>query len=110
MEESYMSQALQKVQVQSQTQLQTAQPQCLSLSDVFSLGEVFAQSGLFADTKQAAQCIVKILAGKELGVGAFFAMKDIYIIKGKLSLSAHLMANLIKRSKKYNYKVVKLDK
>jgi hypothetical protein len=70
------------------------------------LGAILAKSGFFADTRDAGQAIVKVLAGKELGLGAIAAMTGIYIVKGRVSLSANLMAALVKRSGKYNYRVV----
>lgn len=73
--------------------------------DVMSLGQVFVQSGFFSDSKQAAQAVVKILAGQELGFGPIASMTGVYIVKGKVSLSANLMAAAIKRSGKYNYRV-----
>jgi hypothetical protein len=77
--------------------------------DVLSIGEVFAQSGFFADSRQAAQCVTKILAGRELGIPAIAAMTGIYLVKGRITLSANLMATLIKRSGRYNYRVRRLD-
>jgi hypothetical protein len=35
--------------------------------DVMGLGEVLARSGFFSDTRDAAQAVVKVLAGQELG-------------------------------------------
>lgn len=77
--------------------------------DIFKLGKVLAVSGYFADAKQEAQAIVKVLAGQELGIGAIQAMTGIYIVKGRVTLSANLMAALVKRSGRYNYKVTRLD-
>src|SRR5581483_3526025 len=64
----------------------------------------FAQSGLFNDVKGAAQCVVKIQAGAELAIPPFASMNGVHIISGKTSLSANLMAAVIKRSKVYNYR------
>jgi hypothetical protein len=75
----------------------------LSLQD---LGTVLAKSGFFADTRDAGQAIVKVLAGRELGLGAIAAMTGIYIVKGRVTLSANLMAALVKRSGKYNYRIL----
>jgi hypothetical protein len=77
--------------------------------DVFTLGEVLAKSGYFADAKDAAQCVVKVLAGRELGLPAIASMTGIFVIQGKPSLSANLMAAIIKRSGKYNYKVRRME-
>lgn len=73
------------------------------------LGQVLAQSGFFDDSRQAAQAVVKVLAGRELGVGPIAAMTGIYIVKGKPSIGANLMAGVIKRSGRYNYRIRKHD-
>jgi hypothetical protein len=64
-----------------------------------------AASGFFSDAHQAGQAVVKILAGRELGFGPVASMTGIYIVKGKVSLSANLMAAAIKRSGRYDYRV-----
>jgi hypothetical protein len=89
-----MNQALAKI---SNTQLET-------LDDVMKLGDVFFRSGLFSDTKQAAQCVVKILAGQELGFSPIASMMGINIIQGKVSLGANLIAAKIQSSGKYDFK------
>jgi hypothetical protein len=77
--------------------------------DVFRLGDVLSKSGYFSDAKEAAQCIVKVLAGRELGFGAIASMTGIYIVKGRISLSANLIAAAIKRSGRYDYRVKRID-
>ena len=71
--------------------------------DVMSLGEVLKRSGYFSDVREASQAVVKILAGQELGIGPIAAMTGIYIVKGRVTLSANLMAAQIKRSGRYTY-------
>lgn len=73
--------------------------------DVMQLGDVLARSGYYADVKQAAQAVVKILRGQELGIGPATAMSEISIVQGKPVLSAALMGSLIKRSGRYTYRV-----
>lgn len=70
------------------------------------LGNVLAKSGFFADTREAGQAIVKVLAGREMGFGPIASMTGINIIKGRVSLSANLMASAVKRSGRYDYKVI----
>lgn len=79
------------------------------VQEVCGLVQVFIQSGLFPDTQHVSQGVVKILAGKELGIPAFTAMRDIHIISGKMALAAGLVASIIKASGKYDYRVVKLE-
>ena len=73
--------------------------------DVMSLGEVLAKSGYFQDARGAAQAVVKILAGAEMGFGPIASMTGIHIIKGKVSPSANILAAAVKRSEKYDYTV-----
>jgi len=81
----------------------------MSLTELQTLGAVLAKSGFFADTKDAAQACVKVMAGMELGFPAIASITGVYIVKGKVSLSANLIAAAIKRSGKYNYRVRQLD-
>ena len=77
--------------------------------DVFRIGEVFAESGYFDDAKKASQAIVKILAGREIGIGAMASMSGIHLVQGKATLGANLIASLIKNKKSgYNYRVLEL--
>jgi len=76
---------------------------------ITSLGQIFAQSGYFQDARQAAQAVVKILAGQELGLPPIASMTGINIIKGKVSLSAVAMATVLKRHGDYDYKVRRND-
>ncbi len=69
------------------------------------LGDMLARSGYFTDAREAAQCVVKVLAGRELGFGPIASMTGIYIVKGKVSLSANLMAASVRRSGRYTFKV-----
>lgn len=76
--------------------------------DIATLGDILAKSGYFQDTRDAAQAIVKVLAGQELGFGPVASMTGVYIVKGKVSLSANLMGAAVKRSGRYNYRVLEL--
>lgn len=76
-----------------------------NLDDTMTLGNVLAKSGYFADSREAAQAVVKVLAGAELGFGPIASMTGVNIIKGKVTLSANLIAAAIKRSGRYNYRV-----
>ena len=74
--------------------------------DVMALGKAFAESGMFPDIKSAAQAIVKIQAGAEIGIKPFQSMAGIHIISGKPTIGAGLMAAMVKSSGKYDYKVI----
>jgi hypothetical protein len=75
---------------------------------ITDLGRILAKSGFFADTRDEAQAIVKVLAGSELGFGAIASMTGFHIIKGRVSMSANLMAAAVKRSGRYNFRVIEL--
>ena len=76
--------------------------------DTQTLGNILAESGYFADVRGAAQAIVKVLAGREMGFGPITSMNGIHIIKGKPSIGASLIAAAIKRSGRYDYRVLEL--
>lgn len=75
-------------------------------TDILSISKAFAESGMFPDIKSAAQAMVKIQAGQELGIKPFAAMNGIHIISGKATIGAGLIASSIKGSGKYNYRVI----
>lgn len=76
-----------------------------TIAEAMQLAGLFAQSNYFNDAKTAAQCIVKIEYGRELGIGPAAAMMGVHIIEGKPAPSANLMATLIKRSRRYDFRV-----
>ncbi len=78
------------------------------LREIMVLGDVFIKSQMFKDVKDQAQAVVKILAGKELGLSPLESMTNVYIVNGKITMQAKIIASLIKKSKKYDYKIVKL--
>jgi hypothetical protein len=80
--------------------------QQLPISELMNLAKAFAESGMFSDTKSAAQAIVKIQAGQEIGIPPFAAMTGIHIIQGKPTIGAGLIASRLKGSGKYDYRVV----
>lgn len=56
----------------------------------------------------AAQVVVKVLAGRDLGIPPVPAMTGIHIVQGHVTLAASTMAALIQRSQKYRYRIVSL--
>lgn len=94
-----------------------AQPQSTvmavqSVEDVIRLADIFAKSGMFQTdngSQSAAQLVVKIMAGQEIGVAPFAAANGMQIIKGKCSPGANMMAAKVKSSGKYDYRVLRMD-
>lgn len=82
-----------------------------SVDSLARVAKSFALSNYFDDLKgnpdqQIAQAFTKIITGQEFGIPASAAIRGIHIIKGKPAISAGLMSGLIKRSDKYDYRVV----
>ena len=86
-----------------------SETKALTISEVMTVGEVMAKSGLFNDARQTAQAVVKVLAGQELGFGPFASMTGISIIGGKPAISSNMMAAAVKAHPCYDYRVAQLD-
>ncbi len=76
--------------------------QSMSMPDI---AKAFYESGLFPDVRSAAQAIVKIQAGSELGFGPIYSMQKIYIVQGKIVMAAEAMGAKVKQSGRYDYRV-----
>lgn len=81
----------------------------LTLKEKMTLADILAKSGRFAGDVNAAQAIVKIQAGAELGIPPIQSMTNIHIVNGRITLGATVIAALIKGSGRYDYKIKKLD-
>lgn len=77
--------------------------------DPMTVAQVFRASGMFPDIQSEAAAATKIIIGRGLGIADFDAMSGLHIIKGKAVLASNLMAAAIKRSGKYDYRVVQSD-
>ena len=64
--------------------------------ELMEMAQVFAESGFFSDSRDAAKAVVKIMAGKELGLPPIVSMTGINLIKNKITISANTMAGIIK--------------
>ena len=74
--------------------------------DPMTVASLFRLSGMFRDIQSEAAAATKIIIGRGLGITDFDAMSGLHIINGKAVLAANLMAAAIKRSGKYEYRVV----
>ena len=81
----------------------------MPVNDIMTMAKTFVESGMFADTKQAAQAFVKIQAGQEIGLAPFASMSGINIILGKPTFGAGVIASCVKGSNKYDFKVKELN-
>lgn len=76
-----------------------------TLEDMKEVADIFVKSGLFSDARDQAKAIVKIMAGKELGLDAFASMRSVEIIQGQCQVKPGCLAGLVKKSGKYNYRI-----
>jgi hypothetical protein len=81
----------------------------LVITELMTLAKAMSESGFFPEARAQAQAVTKILAGQELGIGPVTSMTGIHVIKGKITLSANLIASAVRRSGKYDYAVRHLD-
>jgi hypothetical protein len=81
----------------------------MPVNDIMIMAKTFVDSGMFADTKQAAQAFVKIQAGQEIGLAPFASMSGINIILGKPTFGSGVIASCVKGSNKYDFKVKELS-
>lgn len=77
---------------------------------IVQIARAMVASGYFPNTRLAAQAVVKILAGKELGLGPVASMMGVYIIStkegsGRIGLGSNMIGALIKKSGKYDYRI-----
>lgn len=76
-----------------------------TIDELARVAKMMADSGFFADAREAAQAGVKILAGQAWGIDPFSAMTGIHLIQGRPSVGAGLMAAKVKGSGRYDYRV-----
>ena len=76
------------------------------MANDMELSKIFAESGIFPDIKSAAQGYVKVLAGRELGLSPMQSINSFYFVNGKLGIAAQTMGALVKKSGKYDYKII----
>lgn len=76
-----------------------------SLKEMEALGKVFARSGMFSDIASESQAVVKIIAGREIGIPPITAMSKLFMTNGKIAIPGEILADLIKRSGRYTYRI-----
>lgn len=79
------------------------------LKEPMALAEVFVQSGMFPDLKTQCQAVVKIIAGREYGLTPLQSVTELYMVNGRVAMSAKLIAAAIKKSGKYDYHIDVMD-
>ena len=76
-----------------------------SLDEIERVAVCCAESGYYKDVRDASQAVVKMLAGREMGIGPIRALSEIHIIEGKPCASATAIAANVKKSGRYDFRV-----
>jgi len=79
------------------------------MANQYNISDIFFRSGYFKDIQKVSQAMVKIQAGKELGLEPFASMQGLYIVVGRIMIAGNTIAGKIKAHPKYNYKVLQSD-
>lgn len=66
-------------------------------------------SAFFSNVNTTEQAVVKIMAGLEMGLGSISSLQSLHIIKGRITMSANLIAARCKANPKYDYIVKRID-
>lgn len=79
------------------------------MTSIQTAAQALFSSGFFSDVKTQAQAMVKVMAGAEIGLPPFASMTGIHIIQGKPTIGANLIATLVKKDPRYDYRVKVAD-
>src|SRR5262245_17649993 len=94
----------------SQQALVPAQPRALERplsQDLIEFAKLVAASRFFSDVKDHNQAIAKAQTARELGLGPMAGIMGLYVVKGRVTLSANLMATVVQKSGRFNFRVRK---
>lgn len=67
-----------------------------------------AQSGVYRSVRTLGQAVALVGIARALGISEHAAFAGIYILQSGMSMSAHLIGALVRRSGVYDYKVVEM--
>lgn len=76
---------------------------------MYRLAEGLAQSGVFKDTRQAAQAFAKIIVGRDLGMSPAQAMMGIQFVEGGIQLHYSTLGARVRSRPGYNYRIFDLS-
>lgn len=76
-------------------------PVPMTIDEAMRVGQLMV---MFDSEGKPEHAIAKVIAGQELGIGPMAAIRGFHMIKGKPSLSGELVATLIKRSGRYDFR------
>jgi len=83
-------------------------PSSTELDDLARMAKALCDSGYWDDLKTAQQAFAKLIFGRDLGLGPSQSLTEIFIIKGKVELSANAQAALLQKHPDYDYRVNEL--
>lgn len=72
-----------------------------TIDDAIRVGQLMT---MFDSEGKPENAVAKVMAGMELGIGPMASIRGFHMIKGKPSLSGELVATLIKRSGRYDFR------
>ncbi len=81
----------------------------LDLSKPQDVAAAMVQSGFFKDIRSMSQAVVKVVAGRDLGLSPFASMTGIDLVEGHLRLRSKILAGLVKNHATYDYRVREWD-
>jgi hypothetical protein len=76
-----------------------------SVNDLMRLAHLLVASGLYTTITSVEQAAAIILAGSELGLRPCAALSNLNIIKNKITMSANLLAQMLKAHPNYTYRI-----
>jgi len=78
--------------------------QSFSLGDMMQIASIALASGNYPDLYNHETAMVRILAGRELGLQPMVSLRNLFVIEGKVTMAAGLIGSQIKHSLKYDYR------
>ncbi len=79
------------------------------LRSLYAIAHAMVASGYFPDVKSLSQAVARLVIGQRLGLTPLEAFTGLYFVQGRLAMSASLMASRIKKSGRYDYRVLELS-
>lgn len=80
-----------------------------SMGNMMQIAQACALSGFYKDCRTGPQALVKMMAGREMGIGPIAALTLIHIIEGRPTAGATVFAAKVKSSGRYDYRVIRRD-
>lgn len=77
----------------------------LSILEDQNIAKAFYESGIFKNVKNAAQALVKIIAGREQGLAPIQSMSSVFIYDDKICYLTKVFLAKIKKTRGYDYRV-----